>query len=223
MSTLDTKALARECASPLFWRRQTAQRLLVERGEKNAAPALRELLADKNAEPSAVIIALRTLEQLRLLTPRDVQPFISHADAAVRIHALQLADHWFAQDEGRALLDATLNGAADEPSPRVQIQFALSLGEARDPRAFAMLARFARERLGVRWMDAAVLSSLHGGGLEMLGTLLREPGSSAPFLPPLAQSIAAGRNESELAGTLNLVAISQPETQVAVLSALAKG
>src|SRR4030095_5209751 len=31
MSALDAKALARECASPLFWRRQTAQRLLVER------------------------------------------------------------------------------------------------------------------------------------------------------------------------------------------------
>src|SRR4029450_145776 len=71
MSTLDTKALARECASPLFWRRQTAQRLLVEQGEKNAAPALREFLADKNADPSAVIIALRTLEQLGALTPSD--------------------------------------------------------------------------------------------------------------------------------------------------------
>ena len=223
MSTLETEALARECASPLFWRRQTAQRLLVERGEKNAAPALRELLADKNAEPSAVVIALRTLDQLGALTPSDAQPFISHAAAAVRIHALQLADHWFAKAEGRALLDATLTAAAAEPNPRVQIQFALSLGEARDPRAFAMLARFVRERLGVRWMDAAVLSSLHGRGLEMLGTLLREPGGSAPFLPPLAQAIAARRDESELAGTLSLVITAKQDTQTAVLDALARG
>jgi putative membrane-bound dehydrogenase-like protein len=223
MSALDTKALARECASPLLWRRQTAQRLLVERGEKNAAPALRELLADKNAEPSAVIVALRALEQLGALTPPDVQPFIDSADAAVRIHALQVADQWFAKDEGRALLDATLKAAAAEQNPRVQIQFALSLGEAHDPRAFALLARLARERPGVRWMDAAVLSSLHGRGLEMLGTLLREPGGSAPFLPPLAQSIAARRDESELAGTLNLVASAEPDTQASLLDALAKG
>src|SRR5881628_507341 len=100
MSALPAKVLARECASPLCWRRQTAQRLLVERGEKNAAPTLRELLADKTAEPAAVIIALRALEQLGVLTPSDVQPFISHADAAVRIHALQLADRWFGKDEG---------------------------------------------------------------------------------------------------------------------------
>jgi putative heme-binding domain-containing protein len=223
MSTFDTKSLARECASPLFWRRQTAQRLLVERGEANAAPKLRELLADKNAEPSTVIIALRALDQLGALIPSDMLPFISHADAAVRIHALQLADHWFAKDEGRALLDAALTAAAAAPNPRMQIQFALSLGNARDPRAFAMLARFVRERLEVRWMEAAVLSSLHGRGLEMLGTLLREPGGSAPFLPPLAQSIAARRDESELAGTLNLVPTAKPDTQAGVLDALAKG
>src|SRR3989441_734673 len=145
------------------------------------------------------------------------------AAPAVRIHALQIADQWFARDEGGPLFEATLTAAAAEQNPRVQIQFALSLGEARDPRAFAMLARFARERLGVRWMDAAVVSSLHGRGPEMLGTLLREPGGSAPFLPSLAQSIAARRDESELAGTLDLVATAEPDTQAGVLDALAKG
>src|SRR5204863_8550201 len=54
VSRLDTNALARECASPLLWRRQTAQRLLVERGETSAAPTLRELLSDRSAAPSAV-------------------------------------------------------------------------------------------------------------------------------------------------------------------------
>jgi putative membrane-bound dehydrogenase-like protein len=223
MSALETKVLARECASPFFWRRQTAQRLLVERGETNATPMLRELLAGKKMEPSPIITALRTLDQLGALTPSDVQSLINHADAAVRIHALQLADPWFAKDEGRALLDTTLTAAAAEPNPRVQIQFALSLGEARDPRAFAMLAQFAREKLAVRWMDSALLSSLHGRGLEMLGALLREPGGSAPLLPALAQSIAARRDEVELTSALNLVAMANADAQAAVLSGLVKG
>src|SRR2546426_12438899 len=107
MGTLDPKALVRECASALFWRRQTAQRLLAERGQNPLIPSfspsggegarravegdsgrlrvklrtqcietLRELLADKNAEPYAIIIALRTLEQLGALMPSDLQPFI---------------------------------------------------------------------------------------------------------------------------------------------------
>src|SRR5438105_2727511 len=146
MSALDTKVLARQCASPLYWRRQTAQRLLVERGEKDAASVLRELLADSNSQPSSIITVLRALDQLGLLTSRDLQPFISHADAAVRIHALQLADRWFAKTEGAALLGAALTAAGIEQNPRVQIQFALSLGETRDPRAFAMLAQFLREK-----------------------------------------------------------------------------
>ncbi len=223
LSALDTNALVRECASPLFWRRQTAQRLLVERSDKKVAPTLRELLANKHAETSTLITALRTLEQLGAPTPRDVQLFITHADANVRIHALQLADRWFAQDAGRALLDATLKAARTEQNPRVQIQFALSLGEARDPRAFPLLARFAREHLAVRWMDAAVLSSLHGRGAEMLTELLREPGGSAKFLPPLAESIAARRDEPELTRALNLVATAPPGTQTVVLNALVKG
>jgi putative heme-binding domain-containing protein len=223
LSALDARALARECASPLFWRRQTAQRLLVERGEQSAAPTLREVFADKSSEPSAIITALRTLDQLGTLSPSDRQPFLNHADATVRIHALQLADRWFAGEEGRVLLDTALTAAAAETNPRVQIQFALSLGETRDPRAFAMLARFAREKLTVRWMDAALLSSLHGRGPEMLGTLLREPGGSLPFFPPLAQSIAARRDEAQLTQTLGLVATATPETQTVVLNALAKG
>src|SRR5207247_4683304 len=106
LSALETQALARECASPFFWRRQTAQRLLVERGAKQAAPALRELLT--NADPSAVVMALRALDQLGVLTPSDVRPRIDHTDPAVRIHALQLGDRWFTSDQGRALLNATL-------------------------------------------------------------------------------------------------------------------
>ena len=223
MSALEAKALARECGSPLLWRRQTAQRLIVERAEKNAATGLRALLTDKNTEPVGLIMALCTLDQLGSLSPSDVQPFISHADAAVRIHALQLADSRFAKDDGRKLLEATLTAAAAEQNPRVQIQFAFSLGETRDDRAFAMLARFARERLAIRWMDAAVLSSLHGRGTEMLATLMRDPGGALPFLAPLARSIAARRDEAELARALDLVTTANPDAQAAVLDALAQG
>jgi putative heme-binding domain-containing protein len=181
------------------------------------------MLALKTAEPESVVGALRTLDQLGALTPRDTRPFLRHTDPAVRIHALQLAERWFTNREGRALLDATLAAAASEPNPRVQIQFALSLGQARDSRAFAMLARFVRERLDVRWMDAAVLSSFHGRGGEMLAELIREPGGSAPFLAPLAQSIAARTDEAELARALEVIAAARPDTQAAVLGALSKG
>src|SRR5207237_6889248 len=117
--------------------------------------------------------------------------FVAPPDAAVPMHALQLADPSFAKTECPPLLGAALTAAGIEQNPRVQIQFALSLGETRDPRAFAMLAQFLREKLSVRWMDAAALSSLHERGVDMLAELIRDPGGAAPFLGPLAQSVAA--------------------------------
>ncbi len=223
MNSLDAKSLAGEIASPLLWRRQTAQRLLTERGEKSAVPALRAMRAAPDASSATLIATLRTLDGLGALAPGDVQPFLSNRTESVRVHAWQLAEAWFRRDDARPLLDAALASAAAEQSPRVQIQCALSLGESNDPRAFALLARFAREKLAVRWMDAALLSSLHTRGGEMLAELLREPGESAKFLPLLAQAIAARRDESELAKTLQSLIGTKAETQAALLASLVKG
>jgi putative membrane-bound dehydrogenase-like protein len=222
LSRRDANALARECSSRLFWRRQTAQRLLVERADRSAAPALREILADQNAEAAATIIALRTLDQLGVLEPGDVQPLISHSDSAVRIHALQIGDRWFAEETGRVLLNTVLSAALRETNGRVVIQFALSLGEVADPRAFAMLTRFARERLEVRWMDAALLSSVAGREVDLFAELLRNPDQSAEFLPRLAQVITARRDDTELARTLKLLGYATPQIQFTVLEGLAK-
>jgi putative membrane-bound dehydrogenase-like protein len=223
MSKLGAQQLAAGVASPLLWRRQTAQRLLVERNEKSAALTLRELLAKPAADGATLITALRTLDQLGALTSGDLRPFVSHSAESVCVHALQLADRRFAQPEAKALLDATLAAAATETHPRVQLQFALSLGESRDPRAFAMLARYARERLGVRWMDAAILSSLHQRGGEMLAELLREPGEGGALISRLAQAVGARRDEAELARTLNALAGAPEAAQASVLTGLALG
>jgi len=217
ISRLDAKALARECASPLLWRRQTAQRMLTERQEKSVAPVLRQILGEKRMEP---ITALRTLESLGALTAADVLPFITHEDSAVRIHALQLGDRWLGHEE---LLEALLKRGVVERDERVLIQLALSLGETQDPRAFAMLTRFVRERLDVRWMDAAVLSSVSGREGDLLAELLREPGNSAGFLPRLAQCIGARHDEADLGRALKLLGYATAETQFAVLDGLAKG
>jgi putative membrane-bound dehydrogenase-like protein len=224
MSALDAKALARECGSPLLWRRQTAQRLLVERDARFAATAtLRDLLLVKEAEPSSIITVLRTLELLGSLRPRDVQIFLDHTDPAVRVHAVQLADPWPNHGEGAMLWSAVFAAAAREQHPRVLIQLALTLGESRDPRAFAALVRLARGHMEVPWMPSALLSSLSGREADMLAEVLDEPGHAKSFLGPIAQTIAARRNESELGRTLGLLATAKADRQAAVLNGLVKG
>ena len=223
LSAAEPAVLANDCANPFLWRRQTAQRLLMERGTSSAAPALRKLLKTPQTKPFALITVLRTLEGLGVLQPADVQPFLGRPEVSVRVHALQLADRWFAKEEGRELLDAALAAAARESDPRVLIQFALSLGQARDSRAFTAVANFARTRLDLHWMDTAILCGLAGRGADMLSELLREPGGSGPLLGPLAQAIGARRDETELARTLKLLTYAPPDMQSAVLEGLAKG
>ncbi|MEW6303250.1 MAG: PVC-type heme-binding CxxCH protein [Verrucomicrobiota bacterium] len=221
MSGLNAEALAKEISSPFFWRRETAQRLLVERKAIAVTPILRALLTDRSATSSTLISAMHTLDQLGALQPTDLVNLLRHREAVVRIHALRVGDQWLAKDA--SLLEATLAAAGRETEPRVTLQFAMSLGEARDSRAFALLARYARERLHIRWMDAALLSSLHGRGSEMLIELLREPVAATAFLEKLAATIAARRDDAELARTLSAVRATTPERQAAILSSLARG
>jgi putative membrane-bound dehydrogenase-like protein len=207
MTALSAGELARECGSSLLWRRQTAQRLLVERGAKSCAAKLRELL--RAGESDVIVTALRTLEQLNELKPADVGPLIGNAMAAVRVHALQVGDRWLSSD--RELFEAALRGAETESDARAQIQFALSLGESRDERAFAMLAKYAREHMDVRWMDAALLSSLHGRASEMLTELKRSAGANEDFVRALSKVAAAPRKRTERKPA-TVVAAAAPET-----------
>jgi len=223
MSGLGAEALAKEIASALFWRRETAQRILVERQEAAAIPVLRGFVTNDATSASTLIASLHTLDQLAALQPRDLMRLVTHRDVTVRLHALRLGEKWLAKEEGRALLDAVLAAAGNEADPRVAIQFALSLGEARDPRAFAILASYARARLDIRWMDAALLSSLHARGGEMLDELLRTPAAAAPFLDQLAATVAARNHPVELSRALRAIGSSAPERQIELLASLAKG
>lgn len=149
LAKLETAALVEECASPLFWRRQTAQRLLIERRATNAAPGLRKLLSNK----IAAVTAMHALDQLDALTSADLAPLIS----TVKVPAIRLADQRL-EDEN--LLQELIAAAGREREPHVLLQLALSLGESRDPRAVAALAKLGREHGGVRWMDVAIRSSV---------------------------------------------------------------
>lgn len=182
MSAMNVEQLARECASPLLWRRQTAQRLLVERRATSAASTLRELLRAKDLP--TVIAALRTLEQLGEVAPNDIRPLIGHAGPAVRVHALQVSDRWLGSE--RELLETVLHAADAETNARVQIQFALSLGEIADSRAVAVLAKYARDHKNVRWMDSAVLSSSRVRAATPPRVTDK---SSRPLTPPAASNV----------------------------------
>jgi len=208
MSGLATDALVKELASERFWRRQTARRLLVERKATGAAPAIAKLVSASAPRPT-VVNALHAMASLGGSDPAVIRTALSHADAAVRIHAVGVAEPLLQGDRG--LRDAVLALAAD-PDADVVRRVAVAIGATDDPRVIDTLASIIRRRGDVPWMDAAVMSSLAGRAGQMLGMLLADPaaiGKAGPLVGPLATAVAARCQPDELSAAIMAIATAE--------------
>ena len=222
LSKLDGKALALELMHGTFWRKQTAQRIIIERKDTLGEAALKLVATHVCYDPLMHNFGLWTLDGIGLLTPGYAMSAFIWPDVETRVIGLQLCEKWLKQGN-ETVLKAILELAAKEKHSRVLLQLALTLGESQDPRAFTALANVARTQLKYRWMDSAIISSLYERGEAMLKELLQEPGDSKALWEPLAKTIAARRDEGELARTLALLPRNSAETQSIILDALAKG
>jgi putative membrane-bound dehydrogenase-like protein len=208
LSDLSTDALVKELASERFWRRQTARRLLVDKKATAAAPAITKLVTASAPRP-AVVNALHTLAALGASDPAAIRTALAHPDAAVRTHAVSVAEPLLKND--RSLRDAVLALAAD-PDPDVARRVAVALGAADDPRTIDALAAITRRSGDVPWMDAAVMSSLAERAGTMLGLLLADPaaiGKAGPLVGPLATAVAARRQPAELSAAITAIAATK--------------
>ncbi|PYV08700.1 MAG: dehydrogenase, partial [Acidobacteria bacterium] len=208
------------------WWRLTAQRLLLERQDRTAVPRLREQA--RGSSPQARLHALYALEGLDALDAGLVAAALGDTEPGVREHAVRLAESY-------PDLAAKLGGMISDPSAKVRLQLALSLGEflpgSRD--ALSALASLASEQGGDRWFRAALLSCTPAAALPLLERMLQqgrfftgEGGDRARFLEDLAAVVGARRDPEEIARFLRLTAapaLRAEPWQVASLSGLARG
>src|SRR5438552_6631230 len=82
LGKMSNKELIAQFNNPSIWWRMTAQRLLLERQDKKAAPYLRDL-CKSGKTPEARIHALRTLEGLGFLSGDDVEGALADSHPAV--------------------------------------------------------------------------------------------------------------------------------------------
>ncbi len=156
--------LVKTLAHPNGWHRLTAQRLLVERNDANAVPALRTLAArgDQAANPLAQLHALWTLDGLDTLDADTRNAALGSADERIRAAAVRLCE----RDVRPAVVTALARHVAD-PSKSVRLQLALTLGAFRDSQVPELLAQLlARDDHGL--FRTAALTGLAGGELEFL-------------------------------------------------------
>ena len=146
--------------SPSGWQRDTAQRLMVNRGDASAAPHLVKLL--KNSQrPTTRLHALCTLEGLKQIMPEHIQLGLADRHPGVREHAIRVAEPLFSAGQADALGQA-LGQAISDSAPRVRAQLAYSVGEWNSPVAGKILGRLAKRSSGEPDLQTAIASSATG-------------------------------------------------------------
>lgn len=212
------------------WRRDTAQRLLVERQDHQSVPLLKKVIRES---PSVVakVHALWTLHGLQALDENTVLDALADQHPAVREQSLKLAEDWIKRSV--AVRQAALS-LADDRDVRVRFQCALTLGELPVHDSQAVLARMAERDADDAWFRLAILSSLGPSSWPFLQILIKQnpqwmseptPGQ-CQLLAQAAGLLGAQSPQTELTTLLELLR-QQDEPplpgKLALLAGLAEG
>lgn len=214
----DTPAeLVAHLSHPNGWWRDTAQQLLVQRGDRSVVPELARL-AGSAEDYRTRLHALWTLQGMDSLEPAQVTAALRDSQPAVRASAVRLAEPWLANDDTMRAAVMALGGDADW---QVRRQLVASLGELpaaeRLPAIVALLKQYGDDPVTV---DAAI-SGLSGQESEALASLLEAPGAKEEAVASLAATI--GKKKDPAAVQQMLAWAGESEQSPLVRNALLRG
>jgi putative membrane-bound dehydrogenase-like protein len=206
-----TAGLVKALEHPNRWARQTAQRLLVERGEGAAELAA---LLKATAMPEAKVAALWALQRLGALSDAQVAAGLQDADPGVRKNAARAGG---ALGKGDAVRKALL-AAAQDADPRVRLEALVALAQVPGDGAEELLA--VGPKLNDPWSRAALVGALASAPVEAIGAAAKAKDKAT--LEALTLAVGA-RQDAALAAKVVLSILDfAPEQQALVLAALAK-
>jgi putative membrane-bound dehydrogenase-like protein len=207
------------------WYRSNAQRLLLERQDKSIIPAVKALVS-KAQSSRARLHALYVLEGMDALDVAIIKQALQDSEPGVRENAIILAERF---PKTLPLVIKMIN----DPSKRVALQAALSLGEFKGKSVFRSLAEVVKMHGQNEWFRSAVLSSDQGSSVEILNELAKddsffskEEAWKLSFVQDLSNVIAARYDKAQFSSYLNLLsgaALAGTNIQTAALKGLKIG
>jgi putative membrane-bound dehydrogenase-like protein len=194
------------------WHRETAARLIYERQDRSAIPALEQML-NGSANALGRLHALYALKSFRALTAEQVVKTISDPAGEVREHAVRLSKDFLGQEPFLARLWQKLLSLAIDPEIRVRYQLAFVLGEVKNSGKNPALSLLCAQDYSDTWMRAAVLNSL-GEGVDypfFLSTVLHLEKQNAindsaaiqEFLSQLVGMIAVQKKPKDISSVVS--------------------
>lgn len=212
---------------PNGWHRDTAARLLYERQDRRAVPAL-ESLAENSPSPLGRMHALYALVGLQSLSAEILRNRLADADPRVREHAIRCSESLL--DD--ALVRDSLFERVQDDELRVRYQLAFTLGELAERggrQRTAALAKLIMFNPSDPWMAVAIRSSLASGSGAVLSELARnemmgKSESGRDWLRTLGTQIGKQQRSEDIAELLEILSAVPPvesTTLQAILSGVA--
>ena len=221
LAGLKPAELITELGSGNEWRRETAQRLLVESGDKSLAAAL-TVFGLKAATPMGRVHALWTQHGLKVTDWALVSAGLADADPRVRAAALRVSEGLVAGPHRAEVIARWNELAATEAVPEVQLQLVLTMGEAKDlavDLVAAALANRAAEHIAIQ---DGFISGLAGRELENFAAVLKQPAAYSKTLPAaLLRCVFSERKPERIEQALAIIAaLPLRSQQVTLLGSL---
>ncbi len=168
LASMSSAELVEQLQSDNGWRRDTAQRLLVQRGPGGAAKALANLYKT-SSKPTARIHALCTLDGIGELPEELLAAAMSDGKPHLRRRAVLLSEKRLGENPAWLKHLAPL---ADDADIGVVYQLALSLGESNQAEAADLLSRLLLAHADNPRIRFAVLSSARPHAQHILPAIL---------------------------------------------------
>jgi mono/diheme cytochrome c family protein len=202
-------------AHPNGWRRDWAQQLLVERGDKSVSEALKTQ-ALKAADFRTKLHALWTLDGLDAIDAATVTEALNDASPDVRAAALRLSERWLG--EAKHPLQTAILKCMSEPNWIVRRQLAATLGALPPTSRVELLGKMLEQYASDPILVDVVISSLAGQEDAMLNSLLAKKGNK-DAVEMLTAAISKARNPATAQKLLELAADAKrdPEQRQSLL------
>ena len=227
LDKVTTTELVATLEHPNGWHRDTASRLLYQRQDKSAIPALRKLAANSKSELGR-IHALYSLDGLSALNQAEVLNALNDKAPWVRVHSTKLSEQFVTTKSSAAIFKKLVTMTSD-PSNLVRYQLAFTLGEFSDDKRIPALAAITRRDVDSPWIQAAVLSSLTTGAGDVFADLARDTkfGSSKAgqeFLRELVALVGAKNKAEEVSAVMAYIGkVNEPAMRFSLVRSLGEG
>ncbi|TKK68676.1 c-type cytochrome [Ilyomonas limi] len=221
-----SEELVKELANENRWWRLNAQRLLVDRADKGAIPALMQM-AKNPAAAMGRLHALWTLEGMGALNAALIQTALHDSVAGIRANAIKLAELHLSSSPQLA---SALLGLQNDRDPKVKFQLLCTIGYLNTEEAARVREKLLFQNLKDNWFQIAALSAASSQTASLLKAVMAKYNPQEPAYNSLIQRLTAmigGSGEIEHIRSLikkaTLASSEKQAWQPAVLEGLTEG